>query len=1162
MPEWTPAQRNAINAKGSNILVSAAAGSGKTAVLTQRVVKMITNSENPIDIDRLLIVTFTNAAAAEMRNRISAALTDLSVKEPNNTNILRQLSLLPSSKICTIDSFCINLVRENFFKLDISQDFKILDNAQQQLIEESAINEIIEERYASDSDSFKALVELLCSSKSDRDLITAVKRISSYISAQPFPESWLKMCCEQYNPDISVDESYFGNYVFSEVKDSAKDAIRMLDLAESYLDTGDELYEKYSLMLEKDRAVFDSIAASAEDGWDALKNTAESVKFSSMPYKKNYTSPVKELLSGVRDSYKDIVKSDIIPLLQSTADEIKSDNEYLYPIINTLCDVVKEYNQKTLEIKREMNSYSFSDIEHFAIELLFYQNENGEIVRTELAEELEGSFYEILVDEYQDTNAAQDTLFEMLSNGRNRFMVGDVKQSIYRFRLAMPEIFNNKKDTFLYYNSSFDYPDQKIILDRNFRSRKGICDYTNFIFSHIMSRKIGELDYLQDDYLNYGSDYKETDVPSAQLCVLQTPEGEDVDEYEARCAAKLILSKVRSGEIIREGDVYRKIKFSDFAVLFRSAKKRMPIWAKVFSEYNIPTSSNNRVNLFENNEVAILMSFLRTIDNPSRDVPLLATLMSVFYGYTAEEIAFAKVNSKGGNLYSCIVNQPDTFSTFISDLEKYRQYSASMSVECFIRQLVSDTSYLSVISAMGDGEQRRLNVMKLIELASVFDNGENVGLTSFIRFADSIAESGVDVDSAELSHTGNSSVQLMSVHQSKGLEFTVVILAGAAHKYNTEDLRDLVQLNNGSGIGLKVNNENGLYRYNSMQYSCIKNMNACASMSENLRVLYVAITRAKEQFITFASYKNVAGTAERLACRIFDGEIYPSTVKHLQSDGDIIMMTALMHKDGAKLRSLADADVKCDVLFDFDMAVYFDSDIEDISVASTKTMSEADEELVRLIGEKLSFEYSGAELSRFSSKRSASELDERDFGFKYFAKSKPAFLDTEGMTAAEKGSAMHAFMQYADFNAAKSDIESEIAKLTDKAFITKNQADVLDREKLAKFFESDIARRMLASDRIYRELKLSSFVPACELEETELKDLILVQGIADCIFEENGELVLVDYKTDYVKNSDELLNLYKKQLQFYKYAAQKALKKPIKQSLLYSFTLSEECVYK
>ena len=1161
MPKWTDEQLSAINATGSNILVSAAAGSGKTAVLTQRVIRTITDVNNPVDIDKLLIVTFTNAAAAEMRSRISKALSELSLKEPNNTNILRQISLLPSAKICTIDSFCINLVRENFFKLDIAQDFKILDNAEQLLIEDTAINEIIEEHYKADNPQFKALVELLCSSKNDRDLVGAVKRIANYISAQPFKDAWLDMCCEQYNPSIPLSESYFAKYVFNEVKESAANALDMINSAEGLLDFGDELFEKYSAMLQKDRELFAALISLVDGGWDNLKEYAESIRFSSMPYKRGYTSPVKEQLAGIRDAYKDIVKSDILPLLMSDSAEIAADNEYLYPIIQTLCTVVNEYIEKTLEIKREMNAYSFADIEHFAIELLFYQNSDGEVIRTDLAEEFENTFCEILVDEYQDTNAAQDKLFEMLSNGHNRFMVGDVKQSIYRFRLAMPEIFNSKKDSFAPYDESSSELSQKIILDKNFRSREGICDFTNFLFSHLMSRKIGELDYESDDYLNYGADYKESEIPSAQLCIIETPEGEDVDEYEARQAARLILTKIKSGERIKDGETYRKIKFSDFAVLFRSAKKRMPIWAKVFAEYNIPTASNNRVNLFDNNEVAILLSLLRTVDNPSRDVPLLATLMSVFYGYTAEQIAAAKVKQSGINLYSSISADKETFGSFLTDIELYRKYAASMSVENFIRRIVSDTSYLSLISAMGDGEQRRLNVMKFIELASVFDKGENVGLTSFIRFVDSIIESGVDVDSAELVHTGSSSVQLMSVHQSKGLEFPVCILASSAHKYNTEDLRDLVQLNNSCGIGLKVNNESGLYRYNSMQYSCVRNINADASMSENLRVLYVAITRAKEQFITFASYKDIASMVNKLASKLAAGRIYPSTVKHIQSDGDLILLCALMHKNSSKLRNLTEIEVPVDNSFNFDLGVSFGADVSVVE-STEEVIVPPNAELVKVISEKLDFNYARSELSHISSKRSASELDERDSGFKFFAKSKPAFLDSAGMTAAEKGSAMHAFMQYADFDAAKADVESEVERLLSRAFITPQQAEVLDREKLRRFFASDIARRMLNADRIYREYRLTSLVPAYELEDTELDDKVLVQGIADCIFEEDGELVLVDYKTDYVKSAEELLDLYKKQLAFYKNAAEKALKKPVKQSLLYSFSLGAECVYK
>lgn len=1161
MPKWTNAQQNAINARNSDILVSAAAGSGKTAVLTERVVRKIIDDSNPTSIDRLLVVTFTNAAAAEMRARISRKLTDISKEEPNHTNILKQISLLPSAKICTIDSFCINLVRENFFNLNIAQDFKILDNAEQLLIEDTVINEIIEEHYKTDSDQFKALVELLCSTKNDRDLVNAVKRVSNYISAQPFPEKWLDMCCDQYNPDIPLEDSNFGKYIFNEVRIAAEDALSIVNHAETALDTGDELYEKYSQMLQKDRGIFESLTDSNISSLDDLKSKAELIKFSTMPSKRGYTSSVKEYLTNSRNIYKDIVKKDIKPLLTADTEDIQRDNEYLYPIIKTFCGIVREFSKKTLEVKREMNAYSFSDIEHFAIELLLSLGDKGELIRTDLASELKNSYDEILVDEYQDTNAAQDALFASLSNGYNRFMVGDVKQSIYRFRLAMPEIFNKKKDYYTPYLEDPTSQQQKIILDSNFRSRKGICDYTNFVFSKIMSRRIGELDYTDEDYLNYGSDYAESDIPSAQLCLLETPEDCDADEYEARQAAKFILNKVKSGELIREGENYRKIGFSDFAVLFRSPKNKLPVWSKVFAEYSIPASANNRVNLFENNEVVILLSLLRTIDNPSRDVPLLATLMSVFYGYTAEQIAQAKVNNNHKNLFACIMAEEGTFSKFIADLDKYRRYAASMSVENFLRQIISDTSFLSVISAMGDARQRKLNVMKFVELATVFDKGENVGLTSFIRFVDSVINNNVSVDSAELGFSGESSVKLMSVHQSKGLEFPVCIFASSSTRYNTDDLRGLIQLNNQCGIGLKVYNEDGLFRYNSMQYSCIKNMNASALMSENLRVLYVAITRAKEQFITFASYKNLTSAVENAASKIIDGKIYPPTVKHILCDADLLLMTALLHKDSTELRKMTSVDIMPDVSFDFDMRIFFDGSFEE-SVIAKSHEAMPDDEIVSAIRNKLSYKYYASELSSFSSKRSASELDERDGGFRFFAKTKPAFLDSNGMTSAEKGSAMHTFMQYADFNIAKDDIESEVKRLIDKCFITERQAEVLDKNKLRAFFNSDIARRMLNSPAVYRELKVTSLIPACELEDTKFEDKILVQGIADCIFEENGELVLVDYKTDYVKSADELLDLYKKQLAFYRIAAEKTLNKPVKQALLYSFSLSEECVYK
>ena len=440
MPNWTKAQSNAINANGSNILVSAAAGSGKTAVLVERVIRLITDESIDVNIDNLLVVTFTNAAAAEMKSRISRSLDELIAKEPNNTNALKQRSLLPNAKICTIDSFCINLVREYFFRLDINQDFTVLEETQKAVIEQTAIDEIIESLYEDDNEDFKALVELLSTTKSDSDLISAVKRLDNYITAQPFPYDWLNEVCELYSPEIDIDSSVLKDYAISELSYTVDYILKLIDSSLSALYPEDELYDKYRNMLEADRDEYEKLKICIGSDWNSIREALLSMSFMRLPSKKGYESEVKEIISDNRKLYSgsnSIIKTDIMPLFNASAEDINEDNSILYPVLKQLIELVKAFHERCFEIKKELNSYSFSDIEHFAIELLFSKNENGEIIRSDIAEDYERNFFEILVDEYQDTNTAQDTLFEMLSNGKNRFMVGDVKQSIYRFRLAM-----------------------------------------------------------------------------------------------------------------------------------------------------------------------------------------------------------------------------------------------------------------------------------------------------------------------------------------------------------------------------------------------------------------------------------------------------------------------------------------------------------------------------------------------------------------------------------------------------------------------------------------------------------------------------------------------------------------------------------------------------
>lgn len=1163
MPQWTPQQNNAITARNRNILVSAAAGSGKTAVLVERVKQMICNKDNPVDIDKLLIVTFTNAAAAEMRYRISKSLSEYIKNNPGDSFYKRQLSLIPNAKICTIDSFCVNLVKENFFDLSINQDFSTLEESELQLLEDSIISDVLDEYYEENDKNFISLAESFTAPGNEKPLINAIKKILRFIYAQPFPYNWLNNALEQYNPNIAFEDTVWFKYIKNEIES-------LLNLSEELIaenislvdfDTED-INNKFIDVFEDDLSVLSGIRDAYKKSWNELLNI-DAVKFKTMPRTTKIDSIVAAKLKNNRENYKTILTKDIPSFFVSTTQEYAEDMESLYPKFSMLIRLIKDVDERLMAEKKERNSYSFSDIEHFAINLLFsLDEESGEIIRSNLAKNLSENFYEILVDEYQDTNEAQDLLFTYLSNGKNLFTVGDIKQSIYRFRLAMPDIFNKKKKTYSLYNESDNNTSSKIILDKNFRSRKDICSFVNFIFSNIMSSELGEVDYNSEEYLNCGADYNNTTLPSADIRILNGVKGEDADKKEAAYIAKIIKQKVKSGELIKDGDTYRPVKYGDFAILMRSLKNHINDYSQVLTDYGIPIICDNSTNLFENSEVRMLMSLLRTIDNPMQDIPLLATLMSPFYGFTADELAQIKINANTKDLYFCIFNSDNQkVKDFIKDRAELRKLSVTMSVAGFIRYIVESKGMIAFINAMGNSEQRYQNILKLISFASKFDSGVNVGLTAFIRYIDKIVSSDKSVDSASLTSGSTDAVTIMSVHHSKGLEFPICILAGASRQYNKQDLSDKLLLNTNLGLGLKCHNEELMYQYNSIPYAVIKSKNTTELMSENLRVLYVAMTRAKEQFITFITCDNIDRKAKKLSAGIVNGKILPYTCRKIQCDADFFLICTLIHPNGQKLRALADCDyVSYD--FDFPLNLEISDEIEVVKQTEESIQAESDEKIISQIKEKLDFSYRRKQLEGLSTKLTASMLDSSEQGFAYITSSKPSYMNKHELTPAQRGTAMHAFMQYCDYSNAKNNLKNEIERMADMGYISKEQADALDTERLHKFFSSNFAGRMFSSNKIHREIKVSSFVKANEIYDTEYEDAVLIQGIADCVFEEDDGLVLVDYKTDRIKDEEELLSRYEKQIMFYKNAVSKTLKKNVKSAVLYSFYLNKVCAYK
>lgn len=623
MPEWTTQQNDAINARGRNILVSAAAGSGKTAVLVERVIKKITDNENPVDIDKLLIVTFTNNAAAEMKSRITKSLKDILRNEPFNKNALRQLNLMSNAQICTIDSFCIRLVRENFFELGINQDFTNLDENESSLLEDNIINDIIDEHFEVNDDLLIKVLEHFNKPDSEKPFINVIKRIRRFIYAQPFPYRWAYNMAELYNPEIPFENTVWykyvideANYLISLAKQSVNDNFNLLK------EINDEkLYQSFEATFQDDAKIIDTFSEKINSSWD---DTVELgiPKLSTLPRTTKLDKYIANLIKANREAYKGILTKKIPPLFICSSEEYKNNLKQLYSIMIKLIDIVKEVDKRLMEEKNERNSYTFSDTEHFAINLLF-SIDGDKIVKKDLANRLSDEFEEILVDEYQDTNEAQDLLFTYLSNGHNLFTVGDIKQSIYRFRLAMPNIFNDKRKSYALYDEKDSNISSKIILDKNFRSSKGICDYVNFVFSHLMSEKVGEINYDKQDWLNYGAKYEKNEAVCAQINIIDKVKGEETNKLEALQIAKLIREKVENKEQIKDGDTYRNIRYSDFAVLFRKMKNIVEDYVEVFTDMAIPVVCDNSSSLFESNEIKIMLSFLRTIDNPTKELSLI-----------------------------------------------------------------------------------------------------------------------------------------------------------------------------------------------------------------------------------------------------------------------------------------------------------------------------------------------------------------------------------------------------------------------------------------------------------------------------------------------------------------------------------------------------------
>ena len=1173
--KWTTDQQHAIECCKGSVLVSAAAGSGKTTVLVERVIRRLTDEDNPCSAEDLLIVTFTRAATAQMREKIGAAILKRLSEDPTDRHLRRQYMLLPFAKICTIDSFCNDLVRENFHALGISPDYSLLDNETAVIMKNDVCEAMLERAYEEDLDgSFSGLSDMMSSGSSDEDFAKLIIKMYDISTAYPFPDLWLDSLIGEYSqPDIN--KSRWGGIIKKYVCDMLDYCVSSSNDMMTAMESDPIVADAYGAAVQSDINMYAELREKVNRDWDEALEAFNTVKYMGLGrVPKGYESETKNAVMTARKKLKDLLKK-VPNIMCVSSGEHSEDVRLMRGPVAKLIELVKQFGREYSAEKDKMNSADFSDILHRALNLLAVSDGSGGYIKTDLARELSSHYVEILVDEYQDINEAQDMIFRAISADENNlFTVGDVKQSIYRFRQAMPEIFLRRRSTTHSFESG-KYP-LGITLGSNFRSRVGVTSCVNYIFRQLMSTEAGELEYDDSEALNAAAKYPERDTPDCELHVV-TDKGNRADtlEAQARYVARYIDRTVREGKtLVTKGGALRPASYGDFCILLRTAKNVSSVYANALSERGIPVFSPETGGFFEAAEISFILSLLRVLDNPVQDIPLAAVMLSPLFGFSAGELADIRASAKerleAGEtepLYRSVAASADEgdekAAAFLKKIESLRRLSLTLSAGELVRRVCEETGFDAIVGAMPDGERRRLNVGLLCDYAEKYEAAGNLGLSGFIRFIDKVARTSGDLATAARPSENADIVRIMTVHQSKGLEFPICIFADMQHAFNERDNTESVLISSSAGLGMKRRTEDGISVYDTASRRAAVITSERMGRSEEMRVLYVALTRAKENLIMVTSVPNPEKGLAKVAVECGIGErANPFAVLRMNNFSDLVLTALMRHPAADELRKLSGVDVPIFLpekdRFKLKVVV---SDSESFMTESANEQKIAAKPVFfNEVQARLDYSDPRSVLSSVPAKRAASDGSERGINREYFASSRPAFMSSGGLTPAQRGTATHKFMQFSDYSAARADIESELARLVDGGFLSEDEGKAVNIGAAKRFFMSPLAERIFASDNVMREKKFAALFPAKffypELTGEAAEEKIVVQGIADCVFVEDGELVIVDYKTDTGVDAEALLDRYSAQLEIYREALSQALGMPVKETLLYSFFMN------
>ncbi|MBQ4563265.1 MAG: helicase-exonuclease AddAB subunit AddA [Lachnospiraceae bacterium] len=1227
--KWTIEQEQAISLSGRNLLVSAAAGSGKTAVLVERIIRKITEGPNPLDIDRMLIVTFTNAAAAQMRERIGEAIEKKLDTDPENTHLRRQSTLIHHAKITTIDSFCLSVVRDYFNRLDLSPDFRVGDPGELKLLRADVMDRLMEDKYASGDEAFLQMVEGYASGKADGGIRELIERLYDFSMSYPFPAKQREI----WRDELKANDGRLDQQLW--MKELLEDIHRLAgEVAELYRDALEETEEDselafYAPMFSSDLLGVSRICeaktfAELHEAFCQLNFMRKPVnrKFAGDPMRKEYLSSLRDRLKKQLTGLRDLVLSDDE---ESLAEKLERNRSAL----EVLLDLSSEFEQRFSEAKRDKNVVDFGDVEHCALTILVNEDETP----TDAALSYAARFEEVMIDEYQDSNRVQELLLGSVARENNRFMVGDVKQSIYRFRLARPELFVEKYNTY----TDTESTSQKVILSRNFRSRKEVLSQINRLFEQLMTPALGQIAYDEAAALYPGAEYPETaDDRFGELLLVDCAEeiSDDVPEelaivqareLEARAVAEKIraLTDRENGMTISHKGTLRKAGYGDVVILLRTMSGWSDTFVRVLNDNGIPAVADLQSGYFDAPEVKLLLDYLRIIDNPNQDIPLAAVLHSPMVGLTSEELALImaeyqttpelteRPNFHRGYRYYLENGQNEELRGKLIQLEeqltRFRFLSIHLSVQELLRKILSETGYDRIAAAMPGGKVRRGNLEQLAQKAADYAKTSYSGLFNFIRYIEHLQKYEVDFGEAAGGEHADA-VRVMSIHRSKGLEFPIVFVSGLAKPFNHQDSNARVLLHPDLGITADCIDLETRVRTKTLQQKVFARRMRLDSMGEELRVLYVALTRAKEKLILTACDKNPEKRWEKFAA-IAEEERKALPYLWISSAGsylDWVMMgltrpQELWKTETVSLNRLLMTEVHAQI----GMADQRD----EFEQWDTKRvyLSEVRAELAH----RMEYEYpytdqmdmhvklSVSELKAFRS--DAGEVDylyrldpEREDGAERYAvcgetghkmqdqiaesgKNQAASFEMgsvqnsdspkDRLRGAQRGTFLHRILERLDF----TDIGSAIAvdeQIKDMCWNGILDEDDLSRVSLApisRFLGQNLAKRMTKAaqnGKLHRESRFVMGVPADEIGGAYHGDeMILVQGMIDCWFEEDDGLVIVDYKSDRVdpKNGErQLIERYKVQLEYYRRALAQSTGKRVKECRIYSFALGRD----